>query len=288
MRRLNGSLAVACLYVIAQGCAAELGNENSVASDLDVETQALSDARLLALGDSIAFGYNPFGDFTKDKNFSGYPEVLKSDYSVKNASCPGETSASFYNASAPDNGCRAYRAAYPLHVNYGSNATQLDYAISRLTSTEPEDVPTLITLNISGNDIFLLQGSCASNANPAQCFADGAPALIGSVTNNVVHILSAIVNTGYHGRIVYQTLYSTDYATASTVGFLNALNGTVSNYARMFGAQIADGYGAFQAAAGSQTPCAAGLLIPNPAGGCDVHPTAAGQAVLAQSVRDAH
>ena len=41
-------------------------------------------------------------DFTKDKNFSGYPEVLKSDYSVKNASCPGETSASFYNASAPD------------------------------------------------------------------------------------------------------------------------------------------------------------------------------------------
>jgi lysophospholipase L1-like esterase len=285
MMRLNGIVALAGLCVIAQSCAADVTDQNEVA----LETQALDSPRLLALGDSIAFGYNPFGDFTKDKNFAGYPEVLKADYSVKNASCPGETSASLFNPSAPDRGCRAYRGAYPLHVSYGDKPTQLAYAISRLTSEEPEDIPDLITLNVSGNDIFLLQASCATNPDPAKCFQDGAGPLIQAIAGNVAYILGEILETGYQGRIVYQTLYSTNYADASAVGFLGALNGVVANTARSFGADIADGFGAFAAAAGSsQNPCTAGLLIPLPSGtGCDVHPSAAGQAVLAQSVRDA-
>jgi lysophospholipase L1-like esterase len=85
-------------------------------------------------------------------------------------------------------------------------------------------------------------------------------------------------------------LYSTDYAVPSTLQFLAALNGTVSSVAKNnFGAKIADAFTAFQTAAGSQSPCAAGLLIPVPnnPGTCDVHPTAAGQAVLADSVRNA-
>ena len=68
--------------------------------------------------------------------------------------------------------------------------------------------------------------------------------------------------------------------------FVTSLNTVVSGVARQFGAQIADAYGAFQAASQpSNDPCAAGLLIPNPAGGCDVHPTALGTQVLADSVR---
>jgi lysophospholipase L1-like esterase len=287
MTKLNALLLV-WLSIAGFGCAASTDDPSGL--DVEGDTQALDDkGRLLALGDSIAFGYSPFGDFTKDKNFSGYPEALSSSFSVKNSSCPGETSGSFLSTSAPDNGCRSYKAAYPLHVNYGSNVTQMDYALSRVTSTQAQDVPTQITLNVSGNDIFVLQAQCASATDPAACFSAGVPALIGTVAQNVGTILGGLRQAGYTGPITYMNLYSTDYSNPNTVGFLNALNGNVSNVARQFGAKIANAFGAFQTAAGSQSPCAAGLLIPIPSapGTCDVHPTAAGTAVLAQSVRDA-
>jgi lysophospholipase L1-like esterase len=290
MRTLNASLSLILLCTAGVGCAAETDGPDGRGLEVGADTQALDKGRLLALGDSIAFGYSPFGDFTKDKNFSGYPEALKSDYSVKNSSCPGETSKSFFDNTAPDNGCRSYKATYPLHVNYGNNVTQLDYALSRVTSTDPEDVPTQITLNVSGNDIFLLQDQCASAPNPAACFGQGAPALIGSIAQNVATILGSLRGAGYTGAITYMNLYSTDYTVPSTLQFLAALNGTVSSVAKNnFGAKIADAFTAFQTAAGSQSPCAAGLLIPVPnnPGTCDVHPTAAGQAVLADSVRNA-
>ena len=289
MRKLHASLSLTLLCVTAIGCAAETDAPDVLGAEVEADTLALEKGRLLALGDSIAFGYNPFGDFTKDKNFAGYPEALKDEFSVKNSSCPGETSGSFLDATKPDRGCRAYKAAYPLHVNYGSNVTQMQYALSRITSAEPEDVPTQITLNVSGNDIFLAQAACAGAADPAACFAQGVPALIGSIATNVGAILGGIRNAGYTGPITYMNLYATDYSVPSTVQFLTALNTNVSNVARQFGAKIADAYGAFQAAAGSQSPCAAGLLIkvPNNPTTCDVHPSPAGQAVLADSVLDA-
>jgi hypothetical protein len=84
-------------------------------------------------------------------------------------------------------------------------------------------------------------------------------------------------------------LYSTNYQDQNAVAFLNALNSAVEGAARMLGAKIANAFDAFQTAAGSQTPCDAGLLIknPSPQTGCDVHPTQAGQEVLAQAVLDA-
>jgi lysophospholipase L1-like esterase len=284
MRYMSRFISLIAIYSI-YGCAAPMASEDDIGSEVQSTTQALDKGRLLALGDSIAFGYNPLLSFDKDKAFVGYPEVLKSDYSSKNSSCPGETSASFYSTTAPDNGCRAYRAAYPLHVNYGSNATQLDYALSRLS--DPDDVPTLVTLNVSGNDIFLLQKSCASTQNPALCFQQNAPALIGSIGYNVGYILNAIRSAGYTGDLVYMNLYAGTYTDPGTVGFVTALNNYVSSIAVTYGAKIANAYGAFQFAAGSDSPCQAGLLIPLPAGGCDVHPTLFGQQVLAQSVLDA-
>jgi hypothetical protein len=104
----------------------------------------------------------------------------------------------------------------------------------------------------------------------------------------VATILATLRGAGYEGPITYMNLYATDYSVPSTVAFVTALNSVVSNQARAFGAEIADAYGAFQAAAGTQSPCEAGLLIPKPTGdGCDVHPSPAGAEVLAQSVRDA-
>jgi lysophospholipase L1-like esterase len=286
MLRLNARwLLLSSLCAVGSGCLSE--TDESAEADVEARLGALKKGQLLALGDSIAFGYSPFGDFTKEHKFKGYPEALKSEFKLENSSCPGETSASFLDATAPDNGCRSYRGAYPLHVEYGDEATQMDFALARVTSDEPKDVPTLITLNISGNDIFLVQDECAPAEDPDACFAAAAPALIGSIATNVATILGNLRAAEYTGPITYMNLYSVDYSNPSTLGFLDALNSNVSATARMFGAKIADAFGAFQEAAGSESPCDAGLLLVDPAGGCDFHPSADGQEVLAQSVLDA-
>src|SRR5437870_10724323 len=69
--------------------------------------------RYLALGDSVAFGFNPLIDYTQGNvrsgEFVGYPESVADATGLKesNASCPGETTGSFLDASQPDNGCHA-------------------------------------------------------------------------------------------------------------------------------------------------------------------------------------
>src|ERR1019366_3867907 len=63
----------------------------------------------LALGDSIAFGYDPTVVNPTPDKFTGYPEIvaqlehlLQSKKEV-NAACPGETSGSFLDVTQPDN-----------------------------------------------------------------------------------------------------------------------------------------------------------------------------------------
>jgi lysophospholipase L1-like esterase len=295
MKKLIASLSLVCLCLMGFGCAAETDaadtDEPSVLGSAlqgDATSLSANSDQLLALGDSIAFGYNPFGNFNKVKTFAGYPESLSGEFAVTNSSCPGESSGSFLSATAPDNGCRAYKAAYPLHVFYDGAPTQMAYALNRINAPKERDRPDLITLNISGNDIFLLQAQCATQPDPTACFSAGAPALITQIATNVATILGTIRGAGYTGPITYMNLYSATND-PSSLGFVSALNSNVEPVARMFGAKIADAFGAFQAAAGSQSPCDAGLLIhnPSPQTGCDVHPSAEGDEVLAQSVRDA-
>ena len=61
----------------------------------------------LALGDSVAFGYNPLVDPSNPDNFVGYPSTVAqlADENVTNASCLGETSGSFISPTGTDNGC---------------------------------------------------------------------------------------------------------------------------------------------------------------------------------------
>ena len=60
----------------------------------------------------------------------------------------------------------------------------------------------------------------------------------------------------------------------------------LATVAGVFGVQVADAFTAFGAASlpAGGSACAAGLLIPLPGGVCDIHPSAAGQALIAQTV----
>src|SRR4051794_18146202 len=79
----------------------------------------------LALGDSVPFGMNvslvpPYSTtLPTTGQFVGFPEALAAvmppfkQSDLLNASCPGETSASFLNTSAPDNGCNSNHIVFP-------------------------------------------------------------------------------------------------------------------------------------------------------------------------------
>src|SRR5262249_11874838 len=128
-----------------------------------LSAQGASGPKYLALGDSVAFGFiNDAGfEYVNAQNFIGFSTYpgLGVNMNVINASCPGETTASFLSAAGPDNGCRQFRTAgAPLHVSYSS--TQLDFALAFLKS-HPQT--RLVTVGLGADDVLLLSAACSGN-----------------------------------------------------------------------------------------------------------------------------
>jgi lysophospholipase L1-like esterase len=250
-------------------------------------------SQYLALGDSVTFGYMeptvvPAPTYGNAASFPGYPEQLgaRLRLSVANPACPGETAASLVNASAPSNGCEnspSHNSAddyrnNPLHVN--SKGSQLAFALSYLHSHHNV---RLVTLMIGANDFFLCQettsDSCGSTAEQ--------DATAAAVTKNIHTILSAIRNKAhYNGQLVMVNYYSLNYSVPAINAQSQLLNKVQDAAAKPFGVKIADGYGELQAASvhSGGDSCTAGLLTQLSAGGCGIHPSYAGQALLAQAL----
>ncbi len=245
----------------------------------------------LALSDSVPFGYQPAEVagppvWADADNLVGYPELLgeRHPVTVTNAACPGETSGSLIDVTAQSNGCSnslgsefGYRDAFPLHTAY--DGSQLDFAVDFLRTHRQT---RLVTLTVGANDLFLCQRTTAD-----QCTGASFPAVVGQVSSNVDTILRTLRTQGhYHGRVVLVSYYSTDYRDPFATGSIQALNGALATVADRYRAVVADGFGAVAAGASSSggDTCAAGLIIALPGGGCNVHPTRAGHALLADAV----
>lgn len=248
----------------------------------------------LALGDSVAFGFNPLArDFSEPESFIGYPEALAAllDVDVVNASCPGEASGGFISLSSPlDNGCRGFRFGtpqtppFPLHEKY--KTAQLDFAVRFLRTHRGTG---LVTIDLGGNDLFVLQRVCQ---NDQTCLISGLPQMLQTLGANLGEIYRRIrFDAGYRGQIVALTYYALDYTNTTEVQVIAALNAVVEAATIAAGGQVASGFAAFlaaSAAAGAPLkPCAAGLLIrlPAPTLTCDVHPSPAGRDVLARAIK---
>lgn len=242
----------------------------------------------LALGDSVAFGYSPLvvaGLAGDPRNFVGYPEALARTLplALTNASCPGEASGGFISLTGADNGCRTYRAVFPLHTAY--TTSQLDFAIAYLRA-HPET--KLITIDLGANDLFLLQRACGGSF---ACIRAGLPALLATLGANLTTIYARLRDEGgFHGRLVGLSYYALDYHDPTQLALIGALNATVAAVTTAQPAGfVADGFGAFGAAAGSSgSPCVAGLLIRLSTAPlvCDIHPSPAGRDLLARTIRD--
>jgi lysophospholipase L1-like esterase len=254
-------------------------------------------SQYLALGDSVTFGYEESGvvptpNYEDASSFLGYPELLGSELHLKvaNAACSGETSSSLINTSAPSNGCEnspgnphtGYRTAFPLHVNY--KGSQLAYALSYLRTHHNV---RLVSLMIGANDFFV----CEETTMDGCASASEQQAVAKTVTANIHRILSAIrTKAHYSGQLAIVNYYSLNYSSATDNATSMLLNQVQDAAARPFHVEIADGFGELQAASvhsGGDT-CTAGLLtqLGSP-GTCGIHPSYAGQSLLAQALEKA-
>ncbi len=257
----------------------------------------------LALGDSIAFGFNPllFPPFSPPlpaptpARFTGYPEVvaqiehlLQSKKEV-NAACPGETSGSFISGAPPDNGCNGpgpegqppFKTSIGLHTNYAG--PQLAFAVSQLDSNKQIN---LVTLGIGGNDLLLLEEQCTGPSVPSfeACVSTMLPGVLQSYGLNLNYILGTL-RANYDGTLVLVNNYAPS-ANPLFIDAVAALDSVMKQVGAYFGVKFADGFTAFQIASAPHNgdPCAAGLLIRLSATTCDVHPSPLGRDLLAATI----
>jgi lysophospholipase L1-like esterase len=251
----------------------------------------------LALGDSVTFGYQeqqvvPAPNYADASSFIAYPELLGKELhlTVANAACSGETSSSLIDSTAQSNGCEnspgggpAYRTMFPLHVSY--SGSQLAYAVSYLKKHKNV---RLVSLMIGANDFFVCQ-----ETTPDHCASlTEQTGVIGTVEKNVATILTAVRKQAkYNGQIVIVNYYALNYADPTAAGQSALLNSSIDNAARPFHVETADGFGEFQAATAHSggSSCTAGLLtqLSGASTPCGIHPSYAGQSLLAQAVANA-
>ena len=293
-RALVAALVIACASLL---CALATGTAAAKTTTAIGALPVTPGSGYLALGDSVTFGYReptvvPAADYHDAASFPAYPAMLGAELHLRvaNAACPGETSSSLINASAQSNGCEntptgsgvSYRKAYPLHVRY--SGSQLAYAVSYLKA---HPGVRLVSLMIGANDLFICQettaDACASSAEQQK--------VLGVISRNVRTILSTIrTKAHYSGQLAIVNYYSLDYASSVASAESAELNRADDTAARPFHVVIANAYSTFATASAhsSNDTCTAGLLTQLGAPGtCGVHPSYAGQALLAQTLEGA-
>jgi hypothetical protein len=223
--------AAALLLISACSSPTAVGAAHPIAADTGPAVQVSGEPGYLALGDSIAFGYRPlpsFADYRNPAAFTAYPEDVARALKLNlvNAACPGETTASMINTSAPSNGCETnaqgglgYRRIAPLHVSY--RGSQLSYAV-RYLQQHPDT--RLVTIGIGANDLFRCEATTADH-----CAGPDLGRTLAGVTANLGIILSALRNQArYRHTLVVVSYYALNYRAAASVTPVEALNAALA------------------------------------------------------------
>jgi lysophospholipase L1-like esterase len=158
----------------------------------------------IALGDSLAAGYQPNGDTGPDGMFlHGYAKQLydalkASDPTLQlaNFSCGGETTSSMISGEETHFvGSRSF-CGYRSWHGHLAHGSQLDDAVAFLHAHS--QFVSLITIDIGGNDV----GACVYSLDQA-CLANG----LATVNQNLPVILSALREAAPGVPIVGMTYY---------------------------------------------------------------------------------
>jgi lysophospholipase L1-like esterase len=225
----------------------------------------------LALGDSLAFGFQPNFDFTH-----GYVndlfQILQNEGTkdVKNLGCPGETSTTFIKGGCP---------ASP------STPAQLAIAVAFLQANAKHVNP--VTLDIGANDVlgditFTPTGCTLDTTN----FSTQLTTLDSNLTGTILPALKAALTLNGHltGDIVMMNYYDPfQNICPASVPLLQTLNQHLKADVSGFGI-IVDVFGAF---GGSGVPnqniCTYTWMCTPPPLGPNIHATDLGYSVIADT-----
>jgi lysophospholipase L1-like esterase len=305
------------------------GKKVSVAGELDVSQVSVdiligdkdtpapvhpSAASYLALGDSIAYGYQAakFNSQLPTPNpasfNTGYVDVFAQHIqrsnpglAVVNEGCPGESSNSLVNGFNPAGGLCGRGSGFPypwLHHPYSVGQSQLQNAVSYLSTHSTTTSP--ITLNIGANDLLVFLAGCGfgTPGYSASCVAGGLTTIQSTIVNNTKTILDQLqaVTPSSASNYVVMGLYN-PYPTLLTVAgssgdsVIAGLNAKIKSVAEAHGAHFVNPLPIFNpagTAGGSEagdipTICALTLMCQsgsyNPATG-DIHPSDKGYGAL--------
>jgi lysophospholipase L1-like esterase len=228
----------------------------------------------LALGDSLAFGFQPNGDFTH-----GYVPQLaatRPDLTLVNLGCPGETSTTFVTGG---------RCPYP------NGASQLATAVAFLRA-HPGKV-RVITIDIGGNDV----DHCVTSTGIDQaCFNQGLLDIAINLSVAVARLRHAAPYAESVGMTYYDTVLAAWLTGAAgqalakqSLTFVHELNGLLNLIFRVGRFRVADVAAAFSTDDFTLTP--SGLPL-NVARICqwtwmcvrrDIHANTTGYGVIAQT-----
>jgi lysophospholipase L1-like esterase len=243
----------------------------------------------LALGDSLAFGYQQakFESLLPNPNPAAFNTGYVDDFGhvlqlrdrnlqIVNDGCPGETTDSFI--SGP---CQ-YQLAFALHHPYvgGPSSSQLSDALTYLQANRNFVKP--ITIDIGANDALgVTEGTCKLEPT---CIAEHAPALFVHIASNLGLILSDLRAAAPHAKIIVLGLYNPFGPSLPGSDQLTAqLNEVMSQVAATVRARFADPLPVFNPPGAAEQPTI--CLLTN---FCtplrDIHPTDLGYAVLADLI----
>lgn len=228
----------------------------------------------VALGDSVAAGYQPGVGDDKDGGYVGRVLAAEQDISPKtklrNLACSGETSTTLVNGG---------RCAY----EEGSQLNQvLDFLHAHRYTTR------LVTVTIGANDVT----PCLSAADRNACVQQRLTALAGNLHQTLSKVHAAapdagIVVTNYYNP--YLALYFVDPSLAQiTTGLQAALNNTIAAVTAPYGttADVAAAFRSTDTTIVNGVPTNVGVIC-QLTWMCernDIHPRDAGYALIGETV----
>lgn len=236
----------------------------------------------LALGDSLAFGYQavkvqgcaPASCTNPDAVFNtGYVNDFQALFSpaypgvkIVNLGCPGETSDTLIHATNNTTGCTTY--PFAIHANH-PNQTQLQAAVQVLREQGKKVNP--VTLDIGANDVLALKNSCTNPPLLISCMEAGKDATFATVQANLDETLNTLrAEGGKTKEILVVGLYNPLYLpilqgfgpvdAAKTDAWANELNAKMAATAAKYHAKFVDPMPVFNPGSGSNPPVEAGTL----------------------------
>ncbi|HEX8918174.1 MAG TPA: SGNH/GDSL hydrolase family protein [Chloroflexota bacterium] len=245
----------------------------------------------LALGDSLAFGYQQVkvdqqlaqsGTVNPAAFTTGYVDdfaqmlgVIQPYIQTVNYGCPGETSTEFLSSA----GC----PTYPFSLHNGFATSQRDAALAFLQAHPGQVSP--ITLDIGTNDIVNVVAQCGGySASNLPCIYATLPGVLDQIAVNLNQILSELRTASPSSEIIVMQYYNPiaviPSLTTASNSVVNALNSVIAAAATANRARLADAFQPFNLAPQEpQTLCVLTLMCTaHP----DIHASDAGYLVIAQ------